>query len=95
MNVNMHHVSAHARVFDGVRTARIRAFDESLLPPDLFRQICGLDDDPAVALWVHADTGHTTALCAIHLKTSLETYREEKDSAPPAVIPIRRRRNSA
>lgn len=90
----MNHVSAHARVFDGVRTARIRAFDESLLPPHLTRQICGQDDLPAVALWVHAE-GHTTALCATHLKASLEAYREEKETAPPAVVPIRRRRNSA
>lgn len=90
----MHHVSAHARVFDGVRTARIRAFDESLLPPDLTRQICAQDDLPAVALWVHAE-GHVSALCADHLKASLQTYREEKETAPPALIPIRRRRNSA
>ncbi len=93
MNVNMNHVSAHARVFDGVRTARIRAFDESLLPPDLTRQICGQDDNPAVALWVHAE-GHTTALCQAHLDAALRAYRDEKETAPPVVVPIRRRRNS-
>lgn len=87
----MNYVSAHARVFDGVRSARIRAFDELLLMPGMHRTPCIFHDVPATAVWVHADSGNTSALCDEHLKKSLETFREESDTAPPAVIPIRRR----
>lgn len=88
----MNFVSAHARVFDGVRSARIRAFDESLLPPDMYRTQCIFHDVAATALWVHADTGLTSPLCDEHLQKSLDGFRNEADTAPPAVIPVRRRR---
>ena len=87
----MNYVSAHARVFEGVRTARIRAYDESLIPPDMRREQCLFHDEAADCLWVHADTGNISPLCVEHLRTSLKTFHGEVDSAPPAVIPIRRR----
>lgn len=88
---DMSYVSAHARVLDGVRAARVRAYDESLRPPHLGAEPCIFHDVPSVALWVHAISGVISPLCAEHLEGSLTTFRREDDGPPPAIVPVRRR----
>jgi hypothetical protein len=47
-------------------------------------------DVPAVALWVHSDTGEVSPLCNEHLRASLEEYDREAESYPPAIVPLKR-----
>ena len=93
--MNLSHVSAHARVFEGVRTARIRAFQDNLREvPDRQENCFFHPDEPAVALWVHADTGAVSPVCQHHLYKSLKQHDAEPDSAPPALVPLKGRRRA-
>lgn len=84
------YVSAHARVLEGVRAARVRAITEMRLPESQYEEACLYHDVAATVLWVHPDTGHITPLCTEHLRASLETYDREAETCPPAVIPLKR-----
>lgn len=86
--MNFNYTSAHARVFDGVRTARYRAFTDARA--DVHESTCVFDTEPAAALWVHPDTGNISALCHDHLRASMErVYTDGED--PPVVVPLKRR----
>jgi hypothetical protein len=84
------YVSYHARVLEGVRTARVKAIVEMRLPRDQYEASCVHHDVPAVALWVHSDTGEVSPLCNEHLRASLEEYDREAESYPPAIVPLKR-----
>lgn len=88
---NFDYTSAHARVFDGIRNARYRAFSSDASVPE----ICDLDDLPAAALWVHAPSGKVSSLCRDCVDTWLDNGDEAGDEDPPALIPLRNRRRSA
>lgn len=91
--------SRHARVFDGVVLARMRALEELALPEDIYHEECrhahpdreGLTN-PAFALWVHAPSGQVTPLCKEHMDRWLDEGDEAGDEDPPALIPLVRRR---
>lgn len=84
------YVSVHARVLEGVRSARVRAITEMRVPPGQHAETCVFDTEPAVSLWVHADSGETSAVCSKHLAFALKTYRTEDETYPPALVPLKR-----
>jgi len=85
------YVSAHARVLEGVRAARVRAITEASTSAAGYGEACVFHPEAAVVLWVHADTGNISPLCTDHLRRSLGRYGSEKDSYPPAIVPLVRR----
>lgn len=95
----MNFTSAHARVFEGVRLARIRAFDEANRPEGEYSERCIYAnrlrapdcDHVADALWVHAPSGEISPLCKTHMDRWLEDGDEVEDEDPPALIPLRKR----
>lgn len=94
----MNHVSAHARVFEGVRMARMRAFDEAQLPDGQYHEQCIYADRMrppncdhiAEFLWVHAPSGKVSPLCKTHTDHWLDDGDEVEDDDPPALIPLRK-----
>jgi hypothetical protein len=88
---DFNHTSAHARVFDSVRTARFRAFADSTADePD---QTCVFDTAPAAVLWVHGDNGEITPLCRAHANSALDTVYGTGEH-PPVVVPLKARRKA-
>ena len=93
-------VSWHARVFEGVRTARIRAFHEMGMPEGQYHERCRYADrlnapqcdHVAEVLWVHAPSGEISPLCRTHMEIWLDLGDEADDDDPPALIPLRDRR---
>lgn len=100
--MDLNYTSAHARVFEGVRMARIRAFNEMQLPEDEYKERCIYADrlqppqcdHVAEGLWVHAPGGGISPLCRTHLENWLECGDDVDDEDPPALIPLRNRRRS-
>ena len=90
------YTSAHARVFDGVRTARYRALNGPDGLPTGVTEVCvrgtGSGTHPADVLWVHAPSGRISPLCKEHMDQWLDDNDEAGDEDPPALIPIRNRR---
>lgn len=100
--MDLNYVSAHARVFESVRSARFRALDDFRLGPAAQGETCHYEtenpghlycDRTAVALWVQAPSGTTTPLCKRHLDVWMEDcYGHLKhDPDPPVVVPLYRR----
>lgn len=83
--------SHHARVFDGITQARMRAVVESRLPEGQYHETCVFHVEPAVVLWVHAGTGNISPLCQDHMNRSLDGA-DETGGEPPALIPLTGRR---
>ena len=94
--MNFDYTSAHARVIDGVRTARYRALNGSAALSTGVPEVCLRDDKggahPADVLWVHAPSGRISPLCKEHMDQWLDNVDEAGDEDPPALIPIRNRR---
>ncbi len=86
------YTSVHARVFEGVRTARVRALAESRIQNTEGKESCAFDGAPAVSLWVHPDTGNISPVCRQHLTESLDGMDETIAWEPPILIPLRGRR---
>lgn len=82
----LYYQSRHARVLEGFREARIRAFDGA-------REFCVMSTDncdrhPAVALWVHAPSGRVSPLCAEHRDAWLADPDIAGTDDPPALVPL-------
>ena len=91
--MSFNYASAHARVFDNVRTARYRALaDARSEAPD---QSCVYDTNPAAGLWVNAESGAISPLCRAHLNSSLDTVYQVDDEDPPVIVPLKKRRRDA
>lgn len=97
--MNLNFTSAHAKVFESVRTARFRALADYKMGGDEYRERCRYADGDqeycdlvAVALWIQAPWGTISPLCDRHLGAWLDDcYSDIKhDPEPPVVVPLRR-----
>lgn len=84
------YVSTHARVIEGLRTARVRAITEMRLPEAEYAEACAHHAVPATTLWVRAEDGEVVPLCTEHTRSGLEEYDRNADTYPPAIVPLKR-----
>lgn len=100
--MDLNYTSAHARVFEGVRTARFRALTDFRTGTDGHGETCRYEkenpgheycDRIAEGLWVQAPSGAVTPLCRRHLDAwSADCYRNLRDEPhPPVIVPLFRR----